>query len=440
LNYNELSGESALILNKIKADPMSSFFKTPFQSIALFSDFQLVDEVAITPGDFNPGSAFDAAFAVRNYVKNNKVSFPRLYLYPTSVCNCQCPICQFSGRHLKKNHLSEQSLNETFTVFQKFKGDTSEQSLIVSGDGEPMVYPHLQQLLNRAMSQNLRIFLTSNFTQGYNQNLELYELMAQSLSMLTVSIKGLSPEAYSKYQGVNNPDLFHNVMKNLQKIVELREKYKNKRLIIGVASLILPENTGYYGQFADLLDNMGIDYFYLNQVEPTAEKWGIHFSEEQKINTLHWILSNSNTTRRSLIVRCSNNPFERKSGETVYYNAKAEKQNKDICGSALFNPLVLSDLNGSAQWIACRNSDLFEKDEYRFIVEDQNILPGSIQSVMHATGNCTSCRLERQVKHFDKLLTIERENNSKGDYLLLFDLDELAGKYPKFISFESIIK
>ncbi len=110
ISNSDISRQTYLFTDKLRKTPYSSFFKTPFHKVAYGINSKLYGEFSMTPGDFNPGSPFDAFYSVREYIRNGELYFPRLYLYPTSVCNSHCPLCQFHSRHRENTSLSKSAV------------------------------------------------------------------------------------------------------------------------------------------------------------------------------------------------------------------------------------------------------------------------------------------------------------------------------------------
>lgn len=425
------------IVTQLVAEPGTHFYRMPYYKVAVVKDRYIVDAFELTPGDFSPGSPFDTLYAVQQYV-NGTIVLPRMYLYPTARCNCNCPICQFQERHRRGLQLCSTEMRRTLAMYHAYRGDIQEQTLIVSGDGEPLLYPAINELLDDAFSNRMRVFLTSNLTIPNRSG--LYEKLTQC-SMITISIKGLTAVAYAKYQGLRDESKFNTVMCNLETLLKLREDTKRvSKCLIGIASLILPENSSVYNSFIDRAAAMGIDYLYLNQVEPSCEKHGIVFTDSEKAETLRQLQEYSIAPHKSMTVRVSSDPFRKRGGDTVYYDASVKRKNKDICGSALFNPLVLADINGKAKMLACRNSDLFDKPEFAYRLNNGQIDHTSIALVMEAARDCRHCRLERQVKHLDKMLTLAKKYREACEYLLVFNLEKLKEHAYSFINFETVIR
>jgi hypothetical protein len=243
-----------------------------------------------------------------------------------------------------------------------------------------------------------------------------------------MSIKGLNPEAYNQYQGV---DSFYRVMNNMETLVNrLNSQNRRNDSLLGVATLILPENTGHYVEMVRRFVELGIDYVYLNVVEPSYKKWGIEFTDSLRQQTIDELNELQQFKNSGTVIRYSTELFKGTSGESVYFDAN-NRQNTDICGSALWNPLFMSD-GKHTDMIACRSSDKFLNSDFSFgktntgldistLVSDENV-----RRVMANTSKCFNCRVERQVKLFDDLISIERAHGFSGEFVINFTPNVLA--------------
>jgi hypothetical protein len=252
--------------------------------------------------------------------------------------------------------------------------------------------------------------------------------------MLTVSIKGLDLDAYNKYQGFTSGRAFDRVLDNLQSVLERMGTIgRRSEALVGVASLVLPENTNRYQGMIQWFADRGLDYVYLNLVEPSPARWGIFFTDEQQRSTMNAFATLDEYASGGMLIRYPRNPF--RSPETsVYYDATQRNQ-PDICGSALWNPIIVPG-RYDGRLLSCRNSDNFTKPEFTYAsslhgLSFETVLRGAKRNaVMAATSTCSSCRLERQVRMFDRLLTWERRSGGRGVLALEFDLERLLRNGP----------
>ena len=247
--------------------------------------------------------------------------------------------------------------------------------------------------------------------------------------MLTVSIKGLGGDAYQKYQGLTSDAAFGRVLDNLQRVLDRMGTIGRRAdALVGVASLVLPENTAFYRRMLQWFADRGLDYVYLNLVEPSPARWGICFTGEKQRLTMDAFATLDEYTGGGMLIRYPGNPF-RSPGESVYYDA-VQRDQPDICGSALWNPIIIP-ARGDGRLLSCRNSDNFAKPEFTYAsslhgLSLQAVLNGATRNaVMAACSTCHSCRLERQVRMFDRLLAWERRSEGQRTCVLEFDLDRL---------------
>jgi sulfatase maturation enzyme AslB (radical SAM superfamily) len=461
-------------LNSLTHNPIQHFFKTPYQSANYIVNGKINDTISIHPSSFYPGSPFDTFKAIKKYYKENKILVPRFYLYPSGVCNSSCHICQFhnldrfNGKPITERFIKYETAKKIIDSFQNTNSDLKTVSAIVSGDGEPTEHPEITNILNYLNDKNIRIFLTSNLRLPKKNDTQILTAIANNISMMTISIKGLNDVAYDQYQGTRGKVEFGKVLNNLEKLItNLENSGRRKDVLLGVASLILPENTESYQKMVDYFVQLGIDYLYFNPVEPSYSKWGIKFTTGQQVATQNFLDSLTSKTNSTINI---NNDSDNKTSNTnfgntiirypeilqlnapernVYFDA-TKRTNKEVCGSALWNPTIITTDTPSktgARILSCRSSQNFGNPSFWFVdgwnssmTQTQEDLLESItkksRDVMLATSTeCKECRLERQVNMFDQLITTMKKNDFEGYFLLGFNKEDLISK-GKAITFE----
>lgn len=447
-NVYRLKGDDLIEIHdaRLGADPYSHFFKTPYKSASYILHNKIVDSFKIHPSSFYPGSPFDMFKAIELYYKDNKVVFPKVYLYPSGMCNARCPICQFynlnrfSGGGNK--YIDFDSIRRIAEGIGAGGNELRAVSVNVSGDGEPTTHPDFTSILELLGRKGVRIFLTSNLILPNSADAKL-EAIARHVSMITVSIKGLSENAYAKNQGV---DGWVSVMAHLKKLIALLHKLGRRNdVLVGVATLLLPENTNHYEEAVKMFTDLGVDYLYLNPVEPSYEKWGIRFSQEEQNETLRFLNNLKNIDCGQTIVRYPGDFRPDRPGKKVYYNASA-RANREICGSALWNPAIITSDTESmrgARILSCRSSQNFNNDEFWFAdnfgeSDVSAVVMSNVPRVMAATEMCDECRLERQVKMYDYAISIVKKYNFRGEFALVFNEADLTPR-GKAITFEETV-
>jgi MoaA/NifB/PqqE/SkfB family radical SAM enzyme len=420
------------VLTSLQNNPYQTFFKTPFHAISYVIDNKVIETFSSHPSSFYPGSPFDVFEAIRIYLRDTRLIIPRFYLYPSSRCNAHCPICQFNFRRESPSYLRWDIIKKVldYMAFQNPKPKLL--SAIISGDGEPTLHPDFIRILDYCSEKGIHVFLTSNWMLIQRKSDMIINAVAKHVDMLTISLKGLNSKAYHHYQGIkSSKNIFDKVLNNLEILLERVDKIgRRKNILIGIASLILPENTNSYQEMIEYLVAHKLDYIYLNVVEPTYDHWGITFTEAEKKQTMEVFECIKAYQKCGTLIRYPANPFKTRYNNTVYYDAE-KRIVKPLCGSALWNPLVIPKSNRDGILLSCRSSEKFKETQFWYSdniadTDFQDILSQSVISkIMSATKDCHQCRLERQVSLFDRLLKLEIENDLKGSFILTFDMNKL---------------
>lgn len=435
LSYHPKNNPTDEILKKIQKNPYQIFFKNPFHGITYAVENEIIETFRAHPSSFYPGTPFDVFTAVKAYLKDSHLVIPRFYLFPSSICNSQCPICQFNFRRKTPSYLKWGLIKKMLDYMVCQNPKPHRLSSIISGDGEPTLHPDFIQMMNYFTVLNIGTFLTSNWILPHDKKTRIIDAVARNVSMLTISIKGLNSAAYHKYQGIESyKNVFDRVIKNLEILLERLEKVgRRNEILVGIATLILPENTQSYLKMIEYFISNKLDYVYLNVVEPCYEKWGISFSSREEKMTMDMLASLKKYENCGTLIRYPTNPFKTRFKDTVYYNA-SDRKCKNICGSALWNPIIIPKKNRDGIFLSCRSSENFNNKNFWY---SDSIADGNLQDclcvhkisrVMESTKDCHQCRLERQVKLFDNILTLEIQNNLKGSFLLTFDIEKLLKK------------
>lgn len=84
-----------------------------------------------------------------------------LHIMPTEVCNLRCVFCSVAQRGEEGKLLPDLTLSQIKNVVGKFK-KMGLKAVILSGGGEPSVYPHINELLEYLHSEKLEIGMISN--------------------------------------------------------------------------------------------------------------------------------------------------------------------------------------------------------------------------------------------------------------------------------------
>lgn len=138
-----------------------------------------------------------------NHVRNN--TFPpypaRLILMLTSKCNMSCLFCDIGRRDYQKKELSRDEACKIIDSAYRL----GVESLEITG-GEPLLHPGLWEIVEYAVSRNIRVGLSTN---GFLVKEQLEQIKKNNLNYISISIDGKEaahdalrnlPGAYKKAQ------------------------------------------------------------------------------------------------------------------------------------------------------------------------------------------------------------------------------------------------
>lgn len=145
-------------------------------------------------------------------IKETKTSFIRSFIEVTEKCNLKCKHC-YGSFGLKK---------EVFIPIEKLKQFIEELSKLgiyrfdLTG-GEVMLYPYLEELLEKAYNYGMIVTIFSNLTILPETKLEL--LKKYRVKKIITSIESMNPNIHDEFRGVKGA--FKMTTKNLKRIKDI---------------------------------------------------------------------------------------------------------------------------------------------------------------------------------------------------------------------------
>ncbi len=173
---------------------------------------------------------------------------------PTSLCNQRCKFCyrDFDG------HKSQSLSEEVFSNLLKSMAETGVKSILLAGDGEPLLNKYTPEAVVLGKSSGMDMALNSN---GVLMTQEIIEKTLSSLTWLRFSVMSPKEETYEKIHGVKSDQLLM-AIDNIKKCVEFKKK-NNLAVTIGIQQVLLRENAEQVFEEAQLAKNLGVDYYVL---------------------------------------------------------------------------------------------------------------------------------------------------------------------------------
>lgn len=173
---------------------------------------------------------------------------------PAGQCNARCKFCAVDYIGYKKNYLDI----DIYTKQVKQMGTLGVKSIMFAGEGEPMLHPEINKMVEVTKRSGIDVSFTTN---GTLMNDKFICDSIKYCSWIKVSLNGGTPESYAEVHQVKERE-FERAVDNIKRAVEYRN-YHNINCTIGVQCVVVPENVGTIDQLAILCNRLKVDYLVL---------------------------------------------------------------------------------------------------------------------------------------------------------------------------------
>jgi radical SAM protein with 4Fe4S-binding SPASM domain len=192
-------------------------------------------------------------------------SMPLHVTIPTGDrCNLQCVFCtdRSSSSPTKYTDL-------TFNQFLQFI-EPLDKALLVQlyGWGEPLFNPDYEKMFDYVAEHypGTRIYISTNgvlLTKKW-----VAKLLDYGKCLVNVSLNAATPDTYERLM---QKKLFHRVVKNVQNLMEVKEKRKEEDFLVTLSYVTIKPNIHELSRLIDLSDKLGIDYITLQDLNILEE-------------------------------------------------------------------------------------------------------------------------------------------------------------------------
>lgn len=200
-----------------------------------------------------------------------KVPFS-LHVFPSYYCNFHCSYClhNLSPEKLKKRHFKKELMR--FDHYKKAIEELKEfpdklKTIIFAGHGEPLIHKDIAEMIkyaNEAKVSNRTEIVTnaSLLTKEMADN-----LIAADLSLLRVSIQGVTDEMYRKVGGTDYP--VSSLVNNIKYFYDNRKNTMIHVKIINVGLNNEKEKELFYDLFSPICDEATIEFLipFINEID-----------------------------------------------------------------------------------------------------------------------------------------------------------------------------
>jgi putative metalloenzyme radical SAM/SPASM domain maturase len=192
--------------------------------------------------------------------------FPKkIYLETTTRCNLNCAMCV---KHTSGSGMTDGDFD--IGLFDSIRPALTEvRTLILSGIGEPLLYPHLEQLIieaRRLMPEDGVIAFQSN---GMLLNRELaVKLINAGLDKICISLDSLDPETFSLMRG--GGDL--NRIRDAFQFLEDASAASGKKISSGVEFVLTRDNMNDLPDVVKFASKHGASFVIVTHLIPYSKE------------------------------------------------------------------------------------------------------------------------------------------------------------------------
>ena len=200
---------------------------------------------------------------VERYFKKENPYPITIEVDPSNTCNHSCPFCISGHLHLKK-FKGTKYFNRTILDKNTFKSLIQDlvkidiEAINWTGGGEPTQNPYLGEAI-KYINENSNIEM-GMFTNGtLLEKMKLTDVVVDCLKWIRISIDAGNAKSYNKLRVTNKSNDFDTVIKNIKKIIDMKNK-KNSKITIGVGFIVTQSNYNEILEFAKIFKDIDVDY------------------------------------------------------------------------------------------------------------------------------------------------------------------------------------
>jgi MoaA/NifB/PqqE/SkfB family radical SAM enzyme len=311
----------------------------------------------------------------------------------TNSCNHKCIFCALDYLKNKRASIDKTVLIATLKDMAEF----GVKSIMFGGEGEPLLYPSLPEVIEKAKKFGIDVAITTN---GVLFNKEKAELILKDLSWIKFSIDAGTNESYAKIHNCGETD-FDRVLENL-KVCSNYKKENNLDCTIGCQMLLIPDNVKEVEELILKIKDLGVDYLVLkpySQHPNSINRMALDINEYDSMLTL-------------LSKKYSKEDFQ-----VIYRNISAQEiENKEIDYEKCYGINFFALIDALGNVIPC--NIFYEKKDQHY----GNIYENTFREIwnsnkrkdvlkkIHAEG-CSKCRKGCRLNFVNKYLDILKNKN-----------------------------
>ncbi|MFP3153774.1 radical SAM protein [Lachnospiraceae bacterium ZAX-1] len=198
---------------------------------------------------------FDHADVIRALKEEKRVAPVYVRIKPTNYCNHKCSYCSYADKDLvnwineekKKKQIPWENMQAILEDMQSM----GVKAITFSGGGEPLLYPHIEESLQRVLDAGIDLSIITN---GHLLKGQKADLLAKS-KWVRVSMDAANAETYAKIRQLPL-QAFDEVCDNIRAFAKIKEGSCE----LGVNFVVTHENAEQIYDMAKLLKGLGVNH------------------------------------------------------------------------------------------------------------------------------------------------------------------------------------
>jgi len=259
LNIINLDEKYELNNNLVKAEIESYRNNKEIKKLIVDENFRLIENHESFVAGKKLGLKFMKVQRKKFYIDKNNVFPSALLIELTNRCNYHCKMCP-------RNQLTRSIVDMDIEIFKKIIDEVSNhkiEGLWLYNIGESLLHPNFFEMLDYVSKfKSIRpLWLSTNGSTLSKKTVD--KLVISDINFINVSLNALDKETHEKITKVPN---YEQVIKNLNYLIDQKNKINKKKPFLRVQIIDLPE---MYGRIDEFINEWGpkVDIISINELE-----------------------------------------------------------------------------------------------------------------------------------------------------------------------------
>ncbi|MBQ9360518.1 MAG: radical SAM protein [Lachnospiraceae bacterium] len=173
---------------------------------------------------------------------------------PTNKCNHNCSYCHYKNAYLDLNddyNLSDEIPRDKMLEIVSDISDMGVKAVTFSGGGEPLLYPHFEETMERVLEAGIDLSIITN---GSLLSGRRAELLAKA-KWVRISIESVDDEEYCSIRGIKE-GAFRKLCENISDFAEIKEDTCE----LGINVVVNNKNCHEVMGMARLMKELGVNH------------------------------------------------------------------------------------------------------------------------------------------------------------------------------------